>query len=660
MGTDMTELPTDHFADHPTERLPLAAAGLLDDGQAAEIAAHVRRCPVCADELRGWEGIATAARTAAATPPRPGGVDLRRDLPDDGERGEGDSRNQAAGVAATAAATTDSRSPHRPAAVGAAGGASAAPGTTPEDPRTTQDGRSAHHDDLDAGAYAPLAHLTVEKVERYRSVLIVFAAERERFLIHLRPDDVAQTLGEGVTPLLHEELAKLVGWGNLRDLPDTQRVTTVEDFRSRRRLYALTPAGEAAEQAVGVFTRALGRRAELQTVALADISAGLAALRALIGQAPLRDSRTAVTPPPPMDAGRAAAILRDLTGVFEALAENAAAFMSSLARAIDAAADRGTFLTYKERLLSYLQRFLTDLVSRSAQIAGELTAIGDVTPVVAAVAAREAVDAAPEDADDLEGEIAARTAAWLRRWGGLRAWFLGTSTTPAQADLLRQRALTSIRELLAAAAALNERRTGRSDRAADYRALARWFADAPGDDACHRLWRAAFGASSSRHLTVDGDTLARREDEPVAAATSWREAEPVRISPRLRATGHHERRGRLHAVSDRTDGQAALRRLLAEERTDLAALELLPRGRPLRLSELRLDAEAFAVLLDLLSDALAASAPTGGRIETESRDGSLRIVLDPPVDGRQATIPTPHGHLRGPDHVLTLHPAVTT
>ncbi len=84
---------------------------------------------------------------------------------------------------------------------------------------------------------------------------------------------------------------------------------------------------------------------------------------------------------------------------------------------------------------------------------------------------------------------------------------------------------------------LNERRAGRSDRSADFRTLARWFAEAPDDEARHRLWRAAFGLYSARHLTVDADTLAERTARPVPASTPWAEAEPLRISPQLRRTG---------------------------------------------------------------------------------------------------------------------------
>jgi uncharacterized protein (TIGR02678 family) len=55
---------------------------------------------------------------------------------------------------------------------------------------------------------------------------------------------------------------------------------------------------------------------------------------------------------------------------------------------------------------------------------------------------------------------------------------------------------------------LNERRSGRSDRSADFRVLARWFAEAPDDEAAHRLWRAAFGlCPADPELAGSGFTL---------------------------------------------------------------------------------------------------------------------------------------------------------
>jgi hypothetical protein len=88
---------------------------------------------------------------------------------------------------------------------------------------------------------------------------------------------------------------------------------------------------------------------------------------------------------------------------------------------------------------------------------------------------------------------------------------------PSQARLLRQAAVTAIKQLV----------------------------DTVGldDAAAHRLWRAAFGLSPARHLSVTGDTADEWENVP--AGTPWGEAPPIRISPQLRKTGTYERRGRI-------------------------------------------------------------------------------------------------------------------
>ena len=84
-------------------------------------------------------------------------------------------------------------------------------------------------------------------------------------------------------------------------------------------------------------------------------------------------------------------------------------------------------------------------------------------------------------------------ASWTERSVGLQQWFISSPEHPSQAKLLRARARKAIPDLLAVVALLNERRAGRSDRTADFRELAVWFAQAPDEPAMHRLWQATFG-----------------------------------------------------------------------------------------------------------------------------------------------------------------------
>ncbi|WP_406460339.1 TIGR02677 family protein [Streptomyces sp. NBC_01622] len=501
--------------------------------------------------------------------------------------------------------------------------------------------------------YAPFAHLTVPNAALYRRVMGAFLAAKERFAVQLRPEDVFAALPPEHRPADVDTVVKaldsLVEWGNLRADPDTSRVTAVEDFYRKRFIYQLTQAGEAAEQALSTYDEALGRRGALQAVALHDIVTQLRALLVITAEQEEGEGEP--------DAAKAHLALSALTSRFEALAENARAFMGSLQRTIDLhGVEVEVFLAYKDRLIQYLERFIQDLITLGGRIAlliGELEERGRVGVLLRLAAAREAVDAAPDEAESAEARAYER---WVGRWSGLAAWFVSADGRESQARLLRGRALGAIPQLLAVVRQLNERRAGRSDRSADFRTLARWFAEAPDDAARHRLWRAAFGLYPARHLTVDADTLDRRAAHPVAASTPWAEAEPLRISPQLRRTGSYERRGRTRRVQDRSEQRRRLAEIAAKQTQEIdAARARLATDGATRLSALgELDPLAFGLFLQLLGDALATWRPGMTATVATSNDGTMEIRLTAPADGTRAEIRTPGGTFRGPDHLVEI------
>lgn len=359
----------------------------------------------------------------------------------------------------------------------------------------------------------PFAHLDAPNADLYRAVMGVFVAAKRRFLVHLRPEDVLEALrgprgpaGRGGRGGGSAQAARV-----LEEPPGRsghQSGHHGNDFYRPRYLYQLTPEGEAAELALAAYAEALGNRGELQSVALEDIRVRLRSLR-----------RQAEDPDP--DAAVVHSLLRELSTLLDGLAANASAFMSSLQRTINLQdVDEDAFIAYKDRLIGYLERFVGDLVVKSAEIVATLRALDGISVerLLELAAVREAADVAPDQRDD--DAVRVKLDGWRARWSGLRSWFIGDRAHPSQAALLRQRARAAIPALLAAVTTLQERRTGRSDRSADFRALARWFAEAPSDAEAHRLWRAAFGLASARHLTIDAQTLEARQEEPVPATTS--------------------------------------------------------------------------------------------------------------------------------------------
>ncbi|MBI2742216.1 MAG: TIGR02677 family protein [Rhodospirillales bacterium] len=487
-------------------------------------------------------------------------------------------------------------------------------------------------------------HVSAEKAEFYRCIMDVFAAAKRQYRLQLRPDEVlGEAQWQGSPPRIEDvnaALAQLTDWGNLESQPDMARVSSLADYYRARFLYRLSQGGEAVEAALATFMSTLQRRAELQTVALEDIASRLQALQALAGSSE-------------SDAAKIHETLRDLVRVFESLAENAQAFMAGVARSIELQqAEASAVASYKRRLIDYLERFMGDLVRRSDTIARLIVALeANIDAMLAQVAEREARDAAPGDGQDRADARARHLQSWRERWKGLRGWFLSTGHEPPQAELLRARARSAIPQLLAAIAALNERRSGRSDRSADFRVLARWFAACESDGDAHRLARASFALHPARHFSLNADA-----DAELPASTSWIDAPPLRIHPRLREYGEAAPRGPLPRVRDRSEARAFLAMQIAEQTRQVeAARRRLATGRPTRLSELgELDVHAFGLFLGLLGEALGEQGGPDVPVTRHTGDGLLHVHLEPLGAETRAEIRTPRGIFAGRDHLVTI------
>jgi uncharacterized protein (TIGR02677 family) len=510
------------------------------------------------------------------------------------------------------------------------------------------------------GVYAPFAYLATPNAPLYRRVMRALVVEKERFAVHVRPEQVHAALrsdgGEPVTPeAVAQAMERLAdpAWGNLLAFPDSSRVTALEDFYRRRMLYQLSRAGEAAERALTRYDESLGSRGALQAVALEDIVVLLTSLRE-------RAAEHASHPDVEPDRAAIHQTMLSLRTRFTDLAENAVDFMGSVQRTIDLRdADVEAFLAYKERLIDYLQRFLDDLVTRGDEIARILRDLPGVRVdfLCALAGEREARDAAPGDEQEA---MAAVAAVWRRQWQGLVDWFIDSPGRESEAKLLRARARAAIPTLLAVVGALHERGAGRTDRARDFVALAGFFAALPDDASRHRLWRTAFGLTSARHLTVTPQTLDAWQERPDIASLSWAQAPPVEISPQLRKTGQYERRGKANRVQDRSEARALLAAHARAEAEQVAAARrrVLTHG-PRLLSELaELDTEAFRLFLALLGDGLAALLPGQDRAEVQTSDGELRVVLTRVEGAGEATLRTPDGILTGPDLLVDVEPTV--
>ena len=163
--------------------------------------------------------------------------------------------------------------------------------------------------------------------------------------------------------------------------------------------------------------------------------------------------------------------------------------------------------------------------------------------------------------------------------------------------------------------------------------------------------RAAFALQPARHFALEA-----ADADEVAASTSWLDAPPLTINPRLREFGEAAPRGPLASVRDRSRERALMAAQLAEESRQLeAARQRLATGHPTRLSELgELDSHAFSLFLGLLGEALGEQSDPEQVVERQTGDGLLLLRLEPLGADSHACIRTPAGTFSGRDHLLTV------
>ncbi|HXU47023.1 MAG TPA: TIGR02677 family protein [Thermoanaerobaculia bacterium] len=478
----------------------------------------------------------------------------------------------------------------------------------------------------------------------YRVVVRVFAEAKARYRVQLRPDEIApevRRLGYGdLLPAdgLDRALDQLVEWGNLRRGHDTGRVASLEDFRRRHFVYQLTPAGEAAERAVGAVLLAIENSGSLQTVMLGAILRNLTELA---------DELATAEPTP----ARLFEALFNIGEQFRALTENASTFLTGLHAAIDAGEVHAeAFVVYKQAVIAYLERFVGELGAIAPQVTRQVRRV-ETAGVLRMIEIAAAADRAPT----LEAGPGVGPAAQLaQEWRGVAAWFVGEGRERPTVESLRSAALQAINRILLVLERLHEKRFRRIDRTADLLRLAVWFEalGARGDpDAVHRLYQNAFGLFGARHFGG-----LHEDPERIRPGASWWQAPPVPVAPVLRQMGRTSLLGRMAQIEDHWREKRLLAERHRRERDDfLAALTRFAGHGPLALADLpRLAPSELRLLLGLLDRLLARPAGPGGRRVARSRDGRLLLTLDPPVAGETAGLETALGRLTLPAWVLTV------
>lgn len=487
------------------------------------------------------------------------------------------------------------------------------------------------------------SYLTVDKAAVYRTIIQVFADAKAEFTLHLRPAQVRESLHAHEWALEADEveaaLQQLESWGNLQSYQDRSDAPSLVDFYRKSLLYQMTAAGEAAYASTLTFTERLQQQAKLDARALDRIGEGAGQLERLARDV-REDSASA-------DSVVVLTTIRSICHDTDELTSRAQSFFRWLHEQTESErADLESFLQYKEQLIDYLRQFVSELITRGAEIASRLSTIReDEYKELARIAAvEEAGDPRAGEEERHALQIDAEQAKWQQRLLGLRGWFSRSGGSGAQLEQLRSAARAAIPRLLQLAAQMNDRETGKSDRVADLRRLAVSFLRCQDDGQAHRLYREAFALSPARHLRIDQSTIDDRDQNPITPETRWLDASSIKFSPQLRSTGRTGAASASRKVVDRSKALAAARRRLETDvgREDSSRETLIALGKR-RLSEVgELDADAFRLLMELIELAIVEQRAT-----VTSRDGSVGISVEALHDEgpRVATVATEAGNV---------------
>jgi uncharacterized protein (TIGR02677 family) len=462
----------------------------------------------------------------------------------------------------------------------------------------------------------------------YRTIMKIFMESKERFTSFLEPTDIFERLLVGQSwseQQISSALVQLCDWGNLRALGEEPAS------------FQITSAGEAAERALQSFFLS-------QAVDFAVHPCGVAAVRYALQELQRLSVEQVAT------SDRAHQNFLVLHELVEEFSTSANVFLARLQESSDLEASE------VRRRLDVGRQFIDELKLESNRIADIVKRIGDpgFEKLLHSVADGWIRDSSGQSAEMVRGACDR----WRAVWSRIKFWFVSEENIPCNAEILRDHAGAALDRLDAIVNATHKGRTPRVDRSTDFRILARWFAQTESDADAHRLWRAAFGLGSARHLSVDDATIEEREADGVPTGSSWLQAPPVRTSAIVKNHRSQSVTGSLTRIVDRRIEKQKLAEVCdAEVQRVLDAQRRFGIGDRIRLSELeRLESAEFELLLDVLAEAVSTRASDMDRVEFFSADGSLKVRLEPTGDDRQALIFTSEGVFSGPDHWLHIEP----
>lgn len=344
-------------------------------------------------------------------------------------------------------------------------------------------------------------YLSAENYVSYRAIMRVFYQEHQKMHYQLDKQTIMGELRQDrlfsayTDQQLSQDLEQLIKWKNLTAIQDPRKVRTVADFQNKQYQYMMSQAALEIERMTITLENLYTHTTGLTSSSFRRIQRALDKIEKL-DQMSLKDIGD---------------WWQDLREDFSRLSQS---YQDYLREFYGPSAEKylksEDFIVYKRHLITYLEDFVQDLQSSSAQISAQLEALSPETT-------QKLLKLVHQSELDIPRPLSEKTDHWqdeLRMknegvWQSLTTWFSGSDSTARQVMEVTNEV---IRRVVQNAAMLVQMQNMGVSNKAELRHIMKLFSETSSLDESHKLSALVFGAQHARHYVINSDRDTDRVD----------------------------------------------------------------------------------------------------------------------------------------------------
>lgn len=345
-------------------------------------------------------------------------------------------------------------------------------------------------------------YLSAENYVSYRAIMRIFYQEHQKMHYQLDKQTIMGELRQDrlfsayTEQQLSLDLDQLTKWKNLTAIQDPRKVRTVADFQHKQYQYMMSQAALEIERMTITLENLYTHTTGLTSSSFRRIQRALDKIEKL-DQMPLKEIGD---------------WWQDLQEDFSRLSQS---YQDYLREFYGPSAEKymksEDFIVYKRHLITYLEDFVQDLQSSSAQISAQLESMSSETT-------EKLLNLVHQSELDIPRPLSEKTDHWQEQlrmknegvWQSLVGWFSGSDSTARQVMEVTNEV---IRRVVQNAAMLVQMQNMGVSNKAELRHIMKLFSEMSSLDEAHKLSALVFGAQQARHYVVNSDRDTDRIDK---------------------------------------------------------------------------------------------------------------------------------------------------